>query len=261
MNQKAKVNQPRKGSRPQGGNQGRSGGGGNRDRRPPRYGKPAPAARRNRTWWIWGGVAAVFIVAIVVAVVASGGGDDAKATAHETGAVTVDGTPLPQYDSDAGVDSAIGDTIPTLTGVTFDGSKVTIAPTGKPQVVMFLAHWCPHCQAEVPRIVDLAKQGAFKGMDVAAVATGTSAEAPNYPPSAWLERENWPFPVMVDSLSGTAAQAYGLSSYPYFVFVDAEGKVAGRAVGEIAPSDLQKILNALEAGKPLPKGSGASSSA
>jgi thiol-disulfide isomerase/thioredoxin len=138
---------------------------------------------------------------------------------------------------------------------------VTIAPTVKPQVVMFLAHWCPHCQAEVPRIVDLAKMGAFKGIDVAAVATGTSPEAPNYPPSAWLKRENWPFPVMVDSASGTAAEAFGLSSYPYFVFVDAQGAVVGRAAGEIPPSDLQKILNALEAGNPLPKGSGASSSA
>ena len=40
-------------------------------------------------------------VAIIVAVVASGGGDDssAKATSFETHAVTVDGTPLPSYDS------------------------------------------------------------------------------------------------------------------------------------------------------------------
>ena len=83
---------------------------------------------------------------------------------------------------------------------------------------------------------------------------------PNYPPSAWLERENWPFPVMVDSAGGTAAQAYGLPSYPYFVFTDAQGAVVGRAVGEIAPSDLQKILTALEAGNPLPTGiAGASS--
>jgi thiol-disulfide isomerase/thioredoxin len=262
MNQRAKVNQPSKGNRPKGGNQGRSGGGGNRNRRPPRYGKPAPAPRRNRTWWVWGGVALVFVVAIVVAVAASGGDDGgAKPTAHETGAVTADGTALPQYDADE-VDTAIGDTIPTLTGVSFDGSKVTIGPTGTPQVVVFLAHWCPHCQAEVPRIVDLAKQGAFDGIDVAAVATGTNADAPNYPPSAWLEREKWSFPVMVDSAGGSAARAYGLPSYPYFVFADAQGAVVGRAVGEIAPGDLRKILDALEAGTPLPTGiAGASSNA
>ena len=103
------------------------------------------------------------------------------------------------------------------------------------------------------RIVDLAKEGAFKGIDVATVATGTNAAYPNYPPSAWLKRENWPFPVMVDSPQQTAAGAYGLSSYPYFVFANAQGKVVGRATGEIAPSDLKKILTALAAGKPLPK--------
>lgn len=247
-------------------NQGRSGGGGNRNRRPPRYGTPAPQARGSRTWWFVGAVVLVILVAVLVAVLASGGGDDAKATAHETGTVKVDGTPLPQYNSDGvaagNADPAIGDTIPTLQGVSFDGSPVTIGPTDKPQVVLFLAHWCPHCQAEVPRIVDLAKKGAFDGIDVATVATGTNSTYPNYPPSAWLKRENWPFPVMVDSTESTAATAYGLASYPYLVFTDGQGKVVGRATGEIAPSDLQRILTALAAGKALPTGiAGASSSA
>jgi thiol-disulfide isomerase/thioredoxin len=119
-------------------------------------------------------------------------------------------------------------------------------------VVLFVAHWCPHCQAEVPRIVKLAKKKAFKGIAVSTVATGTNPGYPNYPPSAWLRREHWPFPVMVDSQLQTAAVAYGLPSYPYFVFVDAQGKVAGRASGEIAPSDLKKVLTALAAGKSLP---------
>ena len=67
---------------------------------------------------------------------------------------------------------------------------------------------------------------------------------------------------MVDSPQSTAAQAYGLPSYPYFVFADAQGKVVGRAVGEIAPSDLKRILSALVAGDTLPTGiAGASTSA
>ena len=35
--------------------------------------------------------------------------------------------------------------------VGFDGAPLTIAPTGKPMLVVFLAHWCPHCNAEIPR--------------------------------------------------------------------------------------------------------------
>ena len=121
------------------------------------------------------------VIAVVVAVVVSSGGDDATTatTKFETADVTTDVTPLPRYDSATysrnRKDPAIGMTMPTLHGKSvFDGKPVTIAPNGKPQAIVFVAHWCPHCQAEVPRLVALAKQGVFKGLEVTAVATGTS---------------------------------------------------------------------------------------
>ena len=40
-----------------------------------------------------------------------------------------------------------------------------------------------------------------------------------------------------------------MTSYPYFVFVDASGKVVGRASGEIPEDDLQAIFVALAAGR------------
>jgi cytochrome c biogenesis protein CcmG/thiol:disulfide interchange protein DsbE len=208
---------------------------------------------RKRTW------PGVIVLAVAVAFAASGvDGPSAGAASVETAPVSVQGAPLPPYKGPTTTDRAIGDTIPTLMGKGFDGLAVTIAPTGKPRVVLFVAHWCPHCQREVPLIVKLAKQKAFKGIAVSTVATGTNPGYPNYPPSAWLKREHWPFPVMVDSQQYTAATAYGLPSYPYFVFVDAQGKVAGRGSGETPPSSLKKILTALAAGKPLPLGSSSS---
>jgi thiol-disulfide isomerase/thioredoxin len=241
---------------------------------PSKYGTRTKRGRRgtnsNRTWAVVIGLVVVVGIAAVIAVAASGGDDDSAsrsgsaqsggAATHETGAVAVAGATLRPYTGPTS-DDAVGRTIPTLTGESFDGSQMTIGPTGAPQVVMFLAHWCPHCQAQVPVIVDLAKQGAFEGLGVSTVATGTNANYPNYPPSAWLEREDWPFPVMADSAQSTAAQAYGLPSYPFFVFVDADGKVAGRATGELSPDDLTEILDALRDGRTLPAASGASSSA
>jgi thiol-disulfide isomerase/thioredoxin len=219
----------------------------------------AAKLRRNRLF-LWGGLALVVVIAVVVAVVAGGGGsDDAKATAFETSPVTVQGTPLPRFDDSKSPDPAIGDTIPTLQGKSvFDGGSITIGPgggsggTGKPQAIAFVAHWCPHCQAEVPRLVELAKQGVFDGVDVSAVATGTNPQYPNYPPSAWLQRVDWPFPVMADSKTGTAAQAYGLDAYPFFVLVDANGKVAARGSGEIAPDQIKADIAALKKGEPIP---------
>jgi cytochrome c biogenesis protein CcmG, thiol:disulfide interchange protein DsbE len=226
-----------------------------------RASEAAAKQRRNRTM-LWGALAVVVVIAIVVAVVASGGSDDsASATKWETAPVQVTGTPLPDFDAAVSPDPAVGDTMPTIEGKSvFDGKPVTIEPNGKPQVVVFLAHYCPHCQAEVPRIVTLAKQGVFEGVDVTAVATGTTEEAPNYPPSAWLEREDWPFPVLADSPSGTAARAYGLPAYPYFVLVDADGKVAGRGTGEIPPDQIEANIEALKAGYYLPLTSSSKSS-
>jgi thiol-disulfide isomerase/thioredoxin len=198
------------------------------------------------------------VIAIVVAVVAGGGSDDtANATKWETAPVKVTGTPLPDFDREQSPDPAVGDTVPTLEGKSiYDGSAVTIGPDsgdGEPQMIVFLAHWCPHCQAEVPELVDLADDGVFDGVKVSAIATGTNEGADNYPPSHWLEDdEGWPFPVMADTPTGTAAQALGRTGYPYFVMVDADGTVAGRGSGELPNDQLRANVKALKAGTKLP---------
>jgi thiol-disulfide isomerase/thioredoxin len=220
-----------------------------------RAAEAAAKARRNRML-LWGALAVIVVIAVVVAVVAGGGGDNAAATKWEIAPVKVSGTPLPDFDKNASSDPAVGDTVPTLQGRSvYDGSRVTIGPDsgdGKPQMVVFVAHWCPHCQAEVPRLVELAKQGVFDGVQVSAVATGTTEQGGNYPPSAWLQDVDWPFPVMADSPTGTAAQAYGLTSYPFFVLVNPDGTVAGRGVGELTDEQVEANIAALKAGKDLP---------
>jgi thiol-disulfide isomerase/thioredoxin len=223
----------------------------------------------NWPWWVVGGAV---VLAGIVAVVVSGGGRGSSGSSSSGGSggatkpgqveiapVAVSGTPLPML-TDPTNDPAVGKTAPTLTGVTFNNSPVTIGNTGHAHVVVMVAHWCPHCQAEVPRIVSLAKTGQVP-VPIVTVATGTDPSAPNYPPSAWLAREGWPYPVMVDSKTETAATAYGLPGYPFLVFVDAQGKVVGRLSGEIAPNDLTKLFTALAAGKPLPGTSAGASSA
>ena len=113
-------------------------------------------------------------------------------------------------------DPAIGKTIPTL-----DGSVGLRRRAGHGRgPTASRRWWCssrtgartarPRCRGSSR----WRRHGVFDGVDVTAVATGTDAAAPNYPPSAWLKREHWPFPVMADSTRSTAANAYGLSAYP-----------------------------------------------
>ena len=229
-------------------------GGGNR--------RAAASRARNWPWWVVG--AALVLAGVLAAVLSGGGGSSSSSGGTKPGqveiasTVAVSGTPLATL-SDPTNDPAVGKTAPTLTGVGFNGAPVTIGNTGRAHVVVMVAHWCPHCQAEVPRIVSLYKAGQIP-VPIVSVATGTDSSAPNYPPSAWLAREGWPYPVLVDSKTETAASSYGLPGYPFLVFVDAQGKVVGRLSGEVAPSDLTKLFAALAAGKPLPiPGAGASS--
>jgi thiol-disulfide isomerase/thioredoxin len=165
--------------------------------------------------------------------------------------VVVAGTALKASDAiGTPKDPAIGTPAPTLTGKGFDGKTVTIGGPGAPRAVLFVAHWCPHCQAEVPRIVKLAKQDKLAGVEFDTVTTGTSSEYPNYPPSKWLKREKWPFKnVLNDDAKQRAMRAYGGTSYPYFVLLDAAGNVAARASGELAPQAITDAVTRLAAGQ------------
>lgn len=178
--------------------------------------------------------AAIVAVIIGVVIALSGGSDDVATTDTRPvfGEVTVEGSSLEAFASTDG-DSAIGERAPVVSGSDSSGSAASIGEAGEPTIVAFLAHWCPHCQAELPVLVDLMADGELEGIRMVAVLTGTSAERPNYPPLAWLDREGWEGDTLLDDESSTAAQAYGLTSYPFLVFLDADGTVVARTVGEI----------------------------
>jgi thioredoxin-related protein len=51
------------------------------------------------------------------------------------------------------------------------------------------------------------------------------------------------WPVIADSQGKDAANAFGLSGYPYFVLVDAQGNVFKRLSGEIPMDELTDLIN------------------
>jgi cytochrome c biogenesis protein CcmG, thiol:disulfide interchange protein DsbE len=201
-------------------------------------------------WLVPAVVIGVVAIAAIIAIALAGRSNSNNAAdtsgLQQIQPVDVSGTPLPQFGGDTANDSAVGTTIPTVTGKSFDGTPVTIQPTGTPQMLMFVAHWCPHCQREVPLVSDWLKNGGLPaGVQLTTVATGTSADAPNYPPSAWLQKNNWPSPIMADSANSDAAKAFGLPSYPYFVWVDGQGKVVARASGELTTDQIESVVKQL----------------
>ncbi|MGH8976491.1 MAG: TlpA family protein disulfide reductase [Acidimicrobiia bacterium] len=222
-----------------------------------------PAPRSRRGFPVWPVLIAAIVIAGIVAVVAtSGGGDDTEVVigpdgdpVAQTAPVTITGDPLPQFESTAD-DPAIGEKAPTLQGSNFSGDAVTIpADDGNAKAIFFVAHWCPHCQDEIPRLAEwLATHDLPSGVDLELVSTRVNAAPDNYPPSEWLEREGvGDIPVIADDEDSSAYAAYGAGGLPYIVYLDGNGDVVLRTEGEYGddPEVYTDLLARLAAGETL----------
>lgn len=223
---------------------------------------------------IVGGIVAFFAIALVAAMLLTGGSDDDQqvaavddsAGADESGTaaasvgdgeelapVTVVGDALPPLPggvqvSDSSNDSAVGQLAPTVTGTDFSGESVEIGPGGNAKMVMFLAHWCPHCQREMPVVVDLIDAGKLPpGIDVYAVSTAVDLSRGN-PPSGWFSAEEWAAFVVRDDAENSAFSAYGGAGFPYVVYLDSENRVLTRTAGEFGPDAIEDLWLAIVGG-------------
>jgi thiol-disulfide isomerase/thioredoxin len=215
-------------------------------------------------------VVALIVLALIITVVSrsGGGGSDNSSSTVPTGAtggsggtsgpapaagqpvvtapVRFNGQALPGFEQTSG-DPAIGKALPELHGSNvLDGTPVDITNDGKPKLIFVVAHWCPHCQREVPLIQDwLSKNGTPAGVELYAVSTAVRQSAGNFPPARWLTNEHWIVPTIADSGDNTAANALGMTSIPYFVAVDGSGKVVQRATGEQPISAIEDMVTKL----------------
>jgi cytochrome c biogenesis protein CcmG/thiol:disulfide interchange protein DsbE len=175
----------------------------------------------------------------------SAGGTPAGGTIDPLAAsVTVDGEPLPPLE-DPNNDPAVGSAAPALHGTNYAGQPTDIVPgTGGPMMVVFLAHWCPHCNAEIPALLEWRDSGAIPpDLQIFGVSTAVSPDRPNYPPGQWLQDKGWDWPVLADDVEFTAGTAYGVTGFPGFTLIDADGNVAARGSGEISIEDLDALVS------------------
>ena len=174
---------------------------------------------------------------------------DAAQGVQQNGPITIEGEVLDPFESSL-EDLAVGQTAPVISGEGFDGTPITVGgPTENTTLVVFLAHWCPHCNDEIPELIALEEAGDLpEGLDVIGVSTAVDETRENYPPSEWVVTKGWPWSMMADDEELTAIKAYGGTSFPFAVLLDADGVVLARRAGSATAAETKAFLDAALAG-------------
>ena len=164
---------------------------------------------------------------------------------QQNGPIDVEGAALDPYDSTI-EDLSVGAMAPVVRGESFDGSEIVIGgPTENPTMIVFLAHWCPHCNDEVPVLLGLESEGRLpEGLDVIGVSTAVAADRDNYPPSEWIVDNGWSWPTIADDEILSAINAFGGTGFPFTVVLDTDGTVLARRSGGATADDAVAFLDA-----------------
>jgi thiol-disulfide isomerase/thioredoxin len=172
---------------------------------------------------------------------AASGASAATAPAEPAGVLP----PFEQGQPDAALGVALGD----VTGHEYyTGDEVTFDPgDGVARAWLIWAHWCPHCQREMPAVSEWYRENADAYPNVELVSI-TSSIDPNRgnPLEPYLDELQTPFPVLVDDDLSLAEQ-FGLNAFPFWVFTSGDGTTVLRVAGYLEVDQVADVFAQLNA--------------
>lgn len=109
----------------------------------------------------------------------------------------------------------------------------------KPVFINFWATWCPPCRREMPAMQDLYER---RGAEVEILAVNYLESRPQV--AEFMHELELDFPVLMD-VNGDVNGRYSVWSYPTSVFVDRDGIVRGRFIGELTVQMMEEFVDSI----------------
>jgi thiol-disulfide isomerase/thioredoxin len=146
-------------------------------------------------------------------------------------------------------DAALGSVLGEVAGIEYyTETEMTVDPTdGTARAWLIWAHWCPHCQRELPPLSEWYAANADQYPNVELISVSSSIDPTRGNPlEPYLDELQLPFPVIVDP-DLTLAEQFGLSAYPFWVFTAGDGTTLLRVAGFLEIDQVASIFSQLEA--------------
>jgi cytochrome c biogenesis protein CcmG/thiol:disulfide interchange protein DsbE len=137
--------------------------------------------------------------------------------------------------------TAIGSVAPDFTLASLDGEPIRLADLrGRPVIVNFWASWCGPCIEEFPLLRDAAARHEADGLAVIGVVYRDRAEAAR----EFMERHGGTWAAAMDP-GEQVATAYGVVGPPETYFIDRDGTIVARNIGQVTAATLDSQLAAI----------------
>ena len=132
----------------------------------------------------------------------------------------------------------VGEAAPAFTLSDLDGNRVSLADLrGRPVVVNFWASWCGHCKEEFPLLASAADAHRDAGLAVVGIVFRDGAG----PARDFMARFGATWPAAIDP-DETVASRFGIIWPPDTFFIDRNGVVTSRQIGQLSSADLDRGL-------------------
>jgi cytochrome c biogenesis protein CcmG, thiol:disulfide interchange protein DsbE len=135
-----------------------------------------------------------------------------------------------------------GDTAPAFDSVRLDGTPAhfPVDFAGRPVVIRFWADWCKYCEGEMKGIEPIYQRTKGQGIAVLAVNAGQDRATA----AAFVAKLGISYPALLDE-DAKIAKHYGVTGLPTTYFIDRQGKIAAKQIGEMTAAAFEQQVTEL----------------